>query len=112
MARGHPVSGVRCAWAPPLEAPPVTYVWKNAGSGYAYVDDVALAPTDGAAAPAPAPAPAPSPAADVGVILLKIGRDSDAYWVDDGVWGQSRTWACASWIPRAPTPWANGTNTW
>src|SRR6185369_11844301 len=85
--------------APANTAKALVYVWKNAGNGFAYVDDVALAPTDGAAAPAPAPAPAPPPpppaAVDVGVIpiaawpttLLQTGRDNDAYWVADGVWG-------------------------
>jgi hypothetical protein len=80
--------------APANAAKAMVYIWKNAGSGFAYVDDVALAPTDGTA-PTTAPPPAPPPAVDVGVIpiaawpttLLQIGLDNDAYWVDDGVWG-------------------------
>jgi len=79
--------------APANAARATVYLWKNAGSGFAYADDIALAPLDGAATPAPAPAP--SPAVDVGLIplgswpatLLQTGYDHDAYWVEDGVWG-------------------------
>ena len=89
--------------APANASKAMVYVWKNAGSGFAWVDDVGLAPVDGATAvapapaptPAPAPAPAPAPVDDIGLIpvqswpgtLLQVGRDNDAYWVEDGVWG-------------------------
>jgi hypothetical protein len=83
--------------APANASKAMVYVWKNAGSGFAYVDDVGLAPVDGATAvaPAPAPTPAPAPVDDIGLIpvqswpgtLLQVGRDNDAYWVEDGVWG-------------------------
>jgi len=83
--------------APANASRAMVYVWKNAGSGFAYVDDVGLAPVDGATAatPAPAPAPAPAPVEKIGLIpvqswpdtLLQVGRDNDAYWVEDGVWG-------------------------
>ena len=93
--------------APANAAKALVYVWKNAGSGFAYVDDVALAAGGGTSAPAAAappaapavvataPAPAAAPAFDFGTIplgiwpttLLQIGRDTDAYFVEDGVWG-------------------------
>jgi hypothetical protein len=64
--------------APPNATRALVYLWKNAGAGYAYADEVALAATF-----------------DWGVVplgvwphtLLQAGRDNDAYWVEDGVWG-------------------------
>jgi len=83
--------------APWNAARAMVYLWKNAGSGFAYADEVTLAPLDGGTAtpaPAPAPAPAPPPPVDVGLVplgmwpttLLQAGYDHDAYWVEDGVW--------------------------
>jgi hypothetical protein len=46
--------------APAGTAKAMVYVWKNAGAGYAYVDDVALTPTAGATAPAGTTAPTTS----------------------------------------------------
>jgi hypothetical protein len=98
------------AVAPAGFANALVYVWKNAGSGYAYVDDLVLAPVSAAPAPAPtepapapaptepAPAPAPTepapapgsttiPLATWPGFLLQTGFDQDAYWGEDGVWG-------------------------
>jgi hypothetical protein len=53
------------------------YVWKNDGSGFAYVDELALgAPPDYQVVPVAA----------WPHTLLQAGRATDAYWVEDGVW--------------------------
>lgn len=46
--------------APAGAARAVVYIWKNAGSGYGFLDDVLLARTDGSTAP-PRPEPEPPP---------------------------------------------------
>jgi hypothetical protein len=46
--------------APANSAKAMVYVWKNAGSGYAYVDDIAMAATGAAASAVPAPTPSTS----------------------------------------------------
>jgi hypothetical protein len=82
------------AVAPANSTTAMVYAWKNAGAGYAHVDDVALASLDAASAPTPTQ-PAPAPAPTDGKIatgnwpntLLQTGFDHDAYWIEDGVWG-------------------------
>jgi hypothetical protein len=80
------------AVAPASAASAMVYVWKNAGPGYAHVDEVALAAPDAVTAPASSqPAPAPTDGkiavANLPNTLLQTGFDHDAYWVEDGVWG-------------------------
>lgn len=47
--------------APATAARAVVYIWKNAGSGYAYLDDVMLARTDGSTEPPPTEPPPTEP---------------------------------------------------
>src|SRR4051794_33877316 len=47
--------------APPNTSRALVYLWKNAGAGFAYADDIALSATGVTAAPAASPAPAPAP---------------------------------------------------
>jgi hypothetical protein len=70
----------------------LVYVWKNAGSGFGYVDEISLA-AGSSGTPATSPPPAPPPQADLVPLaswpttLLQTGNANDAYWVEDGVWG-------------------------
>ncbi|HEY0886533.1 MAG TPA: carbohydrate binding domain-containing protein [Ramlibacter sp.] len=47
--------------APATAARAVVYIWKNAGSGYAYLDDVVLARTEGSTEPPPTEPPPAEP---------------------------------------------------
>ncbi|MBK6007292.1 carbohydrate binding domain-containing protein [Ramlibacter ginsenosidimutans] len=68
--------------APPNADRALVYLWKNAGTGFVYADDITLTDTS-------------APVTDFGIVplgvwphtLLQVGRANDAYWVEDGVWG-------------------------
>jgi len=76
--------------APATAARAVVYIWKNAGSGYAYLDDVMLARTDGSTEPPPTePPPTEPPPTEPpsGNLLSNAGFESGlAGWAN---WGNA-----------------------
>jgi hypothetical protein len=64
--------------APPKATGALVYVWKNDGSGFAYVDEVQFGPA--------LPDFDLVPVAAWPHTLLQGGLATDAYWVEDGVW--------------------------
>lgn len=72
--------------APAGASSAVVYLWKNAGSGYAFVDEVRLAPAGGSSSP-------PPPTGDSTNLLSNPGFDAGmTSWVD---WGNSSVDAVA-----------------
>ena len=65
----------------------VVYIWKNAGSGYGYLDDVLLSRTDESTAPPP-PEPEPAPEPPPANLVANAGFESGlANWTN---WGNAR----------------------
>lgn len=63
--------------APANASRAVAYLWKDAGSGFVHLDDLELVALDFSG---------DIPVASWPDTLLQVGRDSGAYWVEDGVW--------------------------
>jgi hypothetical protein len=63
--------------APANASRAVAYLWKDAGSGFVYVDDLELVALDFSG---------DIPLASWPDTLLQVGRDDAGYWVEDGVW--------------------------